>query len=120
MKSKLRRALACATLPAALVAAGVWLPGASADQPATRNQREFVSDTFGGATRTAVTGQCVRTGMPDAGSAVAGCVEATVETAKAAPAQPAPEPAPEVVAAPDPVDIAPVPPMEPVAEEETL
>ena len=84
MKSKLGRALACATLPAALVAAGVWLPGASADQPATGNQREFVSDTFGGATRTAVTGQCVRTTMPEAGSALAGCVEAPAETAKAA------------------------------------
>ena len=100
MKSKLGRALACATLPAALVAAAVWLPGASADQPTTATSESSYRIPFGGATRTAVTGQCVRTTMPEAGAAIAGCVEAPAETAKAtAPAPPPPAaPAPETAA----------------------
>ncbi len=119
MKSKLGRALACATLAAALVAAVAWLPGASADQPAI-DQRDYVSDTFGGSARTAVTGQCVRTTMPQAGAALSGCVAAPVETAKAAaPAPPPPAaPAPEVAAAPKPVEPTPAAPAEPVAKEE--
>ena len=74
MTSNLGRALACATLAAALVGAAVWLPGASADQPPP-HPRDFVSDTFGGATRSIVTGECVRTTLPEAGSVVPGCVE---------------------------------------------
>ncbi len=94
MNAKLGRALACATLPAALLAAAwIWLPGASAEQYGRDSQRQFVSDVFGGATRTIVTGQCIRTTMPDAGSAPAGCVEAPAETAKATPAAAAPPPA---------------------------
>ena len=72
MNAKLGRALAGATLPVALVAAWSWLPGASAEQygrDGATGQRQFVSDVFGGATRTIVTGQCIRTTMPDAGSA---------------------------------------------------
>ena len=124
MKSKLGRALACAMLPAALVAAGVWLPGASADQPTTENQREFVSDTTGGATRTAVTGQCVRTSMPHAGAAIAGCIKAPAETAKAIAPAPPPQPWPaaeptvaKAVPEPTPPEVAPAPPLEPVAED---
>jgi outer membrane protein OmpA-like peptidoglycan-associated protein len=103
MNAKLRRALACATLPAALAAVWIWLPGASAEQYGREGgagQRQFVSDVFGGATRTIVTGQCIRTTMPDAGSAPAGCVEAPAETAQAAPAAAPPPAAAEPPAAP--------------------
>ena len=117
MKSKLGRALAGATLAAALVADAVWLAGASADQP-TSLHRDYVSDTFGGAARTAVTGQCVRTTMPEAGAALSGCMAAPVETARAAvPAAPPPAaPAPEAAAAPKAVEpAAAAAPAEPVA-----
>jgi outer membrane protein OmpA-like peptidoglycan-associated protein len=117
MTSKLGRALAGAALAAALVAAAIWLPGASADQPAPK--REHVSDTFGNVTRTIVTGQCLRTTYPHAGTAFPECGPA-VETAKAAaPPVPAPAPtAPAVVATPKPVEPAPAPPPQPVAQAE--
>ena len=119
MKSKLGLALAGATLAAALVADTGWLAGASAEQP-TSLQRDYVSDTFGGSARTAVTGQCVRTTMPEAGAALSGCVATPAEAAKAAvPAAPPPAaPASEVAAAPKAVEPPRAAPAEPVAKEE--
>jgi outer membrane protein OmpA-like peptidoglycan-associated protein len=126
MISKLGPTLACTTLATALVAAGVvWLPGASADQPVP-NRRDYVSDTFGNATRTTVTGQCVRTTLPDAGMQFRRCDDGEVETAAApAPAAPAAAHEPEMAAAPKAVEQAPVPapapaPAAPVAQEQPV
>lgn len=125
MKFKLGPALVCAVPAAALIAAAVWLPGASADQPAP-NRRDYVSDTFGNAARTAVTGQCVRTTLPDAGMEFRRCVEGEVETAAApSPAPAAPARAPEVAAAPKAAEPAPAPapappPEAPVAQEQPV
>ena len=67
----------------------------------SRVRRDYVSDTFGNATRTTVTGQCVRTTLPDAGIPFRRCDDGEVETAKAAaPAAPAAAREPEMAAAP--------------------
>jgi outer membrane protein OmpA-like peptidoglycan-associated protein len=101
------------------------VPFVSQGEDAANPRGDFVIDAMHGVPRTAVTKDCVRTGMSRAGVSVAECLPAASVRAPAA-EQPAPtaaeavpEPAlPDFVREPEPADMKPVPPMEPVAYDD--
>jgi OOP family OmpA-OmpF porin len=121
-KTKLTRV----TLLVVLLAAYVPLVGQGADVAQTRG--DFVIDATHGAPRTAVTKDCVRTGVSNAGLDVTECLPAATSRGPAtelpalpaaAKAAPATEPAVrDFVGEPEPPDMKPVPPMEPLAEDD--
>jgi outer membrane protein OmpA-like peptidoglycan-associated protein len=126
MTPSLKAALIRIALSAILFAAYLPLGTQGADPAETRGN--FVTNAIHGAPRTAVTKDCVRTAIPNAGLGVAECLPAPTSRAPAAP-QPAPttvakptappEPkVPDFVGEPEPRDMKPVPPMEPLAQED--
>jgi OOP family OmpA-OmpF porin len=126
MRHSLKATVIRITLPAALLAACLPLGNQLAAGPESRG--DFVIDTTRGATRTGVTKDCIRTGVSDAGVSVAECLPttsagrpATEKAAAPAPvkAAPAREPAAtDFVRQPEPPDMVPVPPMEPLASDD--
>lgn len=116
MRRCLKAGLIRATLPLVLSAActPLWSQGAHV----TETEGPFVTDALRGVPRTAVTGECIRTGISTAGRDVTDCLPA-VTARPAAKTPPVPEPTPpEFVGEPEPRDMKPVPPMEPLAAED--
>lgn len=114
---------ALTTRPLVLFASLIAL-GSGFASAAGRDGRDYVIDSKRAAPRTGLLGECVRTGLPDAGTRVEDCTGQSAEPAPAAtpapapaaaaPAEPerAPEPAPKAKATTEaaPPPVAPLPP----------
>ncbi len=113
----LSRSLRAATLLATSVLAAT----AAVTFAAGRDSRDFVVDTERGSLRTGLLGQCVRTGVPEAGAPVSGCNGERATEQAAEPAAPAPQRAEpqkaEAPKAPPPPPPAPEPAPAPKAAE---
>jgi outer membrane protein OmpA-like peptidoglycan-associated protein len=126
MKPSLKTTLTRVTFSAILFAAYVPLGSQGADDADARG--DFVTDAMRGAARTAVTKDCVRTGVSRAGLGIDECLPAATARTPAAeqPVAPAaaktaaaPEPTvPDFVGEPEPPDMKPVPAMEPLAYDD--
>lgn len=100
-----------------VLAASLLVLGSGLAVGAGRDGRDYVVDSKRAAPRTGLLGECVRTGLPDAGSRVEDCTgnavaaEPAPAPAAAAPAEPAktPEPAPRAATEAAPAPVAPLP-----------
>lgn len=103
------RAMVAAALGAMSVAAAAQDRGAAPAQP----DNEYVFGTVGAPVRSAVTGNCVRTGFqrPGVSGQECGAPVAAKSPAPVAAKAPPKEPLPEFVREPEPQDMVPVPPM---------